>query len=1073
MILTGEINVFLMRFVKRPYYYRKSLSRKRSILLTQIICAISMAMPAIILPDAGAGSIWMSSSFDDFNGAGMALGNCRLNLSGEGFYVELNATGDWRQLFPKQSPNSNVNFAMAPIGNENKLVLFGGDEHYDGSYRWLNETWVYDIDNNSWSQMFPEQSPHWLESSAMATIYNDDKVVLFGGFGPGFANETWIYDLGDDQWTRLNPDESPGARYAHSMASIPKTNDILLFGGRGAGFLYDDTWIFNTTTLTWKNAFPHEHPSERAFSALAPIGDDGKVLLFGGENLNDTWVYEYDTNNWIEQHPPTSPINRTGEGLAPILHKDAIILYGGSKPGPVILGDTWIYDLTNDDWEQQSTFHTPIVAGTCGLATIQNDESIIYYGDHETWVFNFSMFSPMGYYCSPFFDTGGSSDFMSIYWTARCPQYTSIVFQIRTANTTSSIRTVGFLGPDGTNNTFYYENNADIWWGHLGDRYIQYKAILRTSAPDHTPSLETVKIFYNRIPGPPGESISSSNGWTNESHPFLAWDFNDTDSISQSGFELQLNSTTDFADPEYSSGLVDSNLSSYRANDSIPDGIWFWRIRTRDIDGDWGPFGAVWKIGIDTVPPLDFKVYVSPPKWTNDPCQITFKTSDRLSGIAGYDVWIDGKDYGLHESPYAIPHMNDGEHMVDVWAVDLAGNRAGAKASVFIDNDRPEPFEPLANPAGWNNGSVEISFLAKDNGSGIEHYAGSIDGGPFSPETTPWILGGLADGEHAVIVRAYDWVGNFRDGSVEIYTDGTPPGGLLLSLSPAGWTNSSPQLAFSAFDPLSKISHFEVKAGAGAFISRTSPCSLDDLPDGLDLVTVRVFDNAGNFFDGNITARIDKTPPNPFSLNITPDGWTCTPPNVQFSTTDNTSGIDYYRMRIDDANYSTASSPEVPSALTDGIHNVTVRAFDKSGNFREATGRIFLDATPPSNVSLKLAFGKRTGSQLHTTLFLSANDNTSGLDRMCFSNDGSTYSGWEPFSQVKNWSIPASGDKLKIYVKVMDKAGNEADPVLADVNVPRSAQNNSMGVAFAVAVAILVCSAVMSLSFVRNRRRKS
>ena len=75
-------------------------------------------------------------------------------------------------------PTARENHAMATIHGEDKIVLYGGD---DGSSN--DETWVYDLSDNMWYEMYPTESGGSLGakvSHEMATIYGDDKVVLFG-----------------------------------------------------------------------------------------------------------------------------------------------------------------------------------------------------------------------------------------------------------------------------------------------------------------------------------------------------------------------------------------------------------------------------------------------------------------------------------------------------------------------------------------------------------------------------------------------------------------------------------------------------------------------------------------------------------------------------------------------------------------------------------------------------------------------------------------------------------------------------------------------------------------------------
>lgn len=98
--------------------------------------------------------------------------------------------------------------------------------------------------------------------------------------------------------------------------------------------------------------------------------------------------------------------------------------------------------------------------------------------------------------------------------------------------------------------------------------------------------------------------------------------------------------------------------------------------------------------------------------------------------------------------------------------------------------------------------------------------------------------------------------------------------------------------------------------------------------------------------------KVDSTPPADFEVNIAPSSRTSsTTPVIQFLTTDVFSGIDHYDLKIIPLSigggdegasglFIEAVSPYVPSTLDLGSYDVVVRAYDKSGNYREVTERL-------------------------------------------------------------------------------------------------------------------------------------
>jgi PKD repeat protein len=92
---------------------------------------------------------------------------------------------------------------------------------------------------------------------------------------------------------------------------------------------------------------------------------------------------------------------------------------------------------------------------------------------------------------------------------------------------------------------------------------------------------------------------------------------------------------------------------------------------------------------------------------------------------------------------------------------------------------------------------------------------------------------------------------------------------------------------------------------------------------------------------------------------------------------------------------------------------------------------IRFDKTPPTG-TLRIADGAARTAELVVGLSLQAQDALSGLAEMRFSNDGSTWSAWEPFASSKpGWDLsgfggnPDPGQKT-VYAELRDRAGNVA-----------------------------------------------
>jgi hypothetical protein len=130
---------------------------------------------------------------------------------------------------------------MAYIGGD-QVLLFGG---WDGTND-NDETWVYDLSADIWTQQAPSSKPSARTVHAMAYL-GEDQVLLFGGRnGSNNNDETWIFDLGETSWTFDANTTQPSARYSHQLSesSMDGSSLLVLFGGEEASGYDDETWVF-------------------------------------------------------------------------------------------------------------------------------------------------------------------------------------------------------------------------------------------------------------------------------------------------------------------------------------------------------------------------------------------------------------------------------------------------------------------------------------------------------------------------------------------------------------------------------------------------------------------------------------------------------------------------------------------------------------------------------------------------------------------------------------------------------------------------------------------------------------
>src|SRR3990170_2882822 len=149
-------------------------------------------------------------------------------------------TNGWTNMNPAMHPRGLEAPALAYDSGSDRVVLFGG---YTGSAL-SDETWAYDFNANAWTAKNPGARPSARWTHAMAYDARSDRVILFGGAtGSGPIGETWAYDSDADSGTNMNPSRGPSGRSQPAMAYDSGSDRIVLFGGADyyMGWYSDET----------------------------------------------------------------------------------------------------------------------------------------------------------------------------------------------------------------------------------------------------------------------------------------------------------------------------------------------------------------------------------------------------------------------------------------------------------------------------------------------------------------------------------------------------------------------------------------------------------------------------------------------------------------------------------------------------------------------------------------------------------------------------------------------------------------------------------------------------------------
>ncbi len=238
----------------------------------------------------------------------------------------------WMDMQPAVSPPLRSLHAMAYDSKSDRVILFGGYAVIDGTV--FGDTWGYDYDTNSWSNVSPAVSPSPRLMHAMGYDSESDRMILFGGEGPTYASlqDTWAYDFDQNRWFEEVPSSALAARYAHAMSYDSEADRIILFGGSALGRLTNETWAYDANTRTWEARQPRSSPPARYEFAMAYDVHSRRTVLFSGQvespTANDTWSYDYETNAWFQRGVTVAPPWRFWHAMAYDSESDRIVLFG-------------------------------------------------------------------------------------------------------------------------------------------------------------------------------------------------------------------------------------------------------------------------------------------------------------------------------------------------------------------------------------------------------------------------------------------------------------------------------------------------------------------------------------------------------------------------------------------------------------------------------------------------------------------------------------------------------------------------------------------------------------------------
>lgn len=267
------------------------------------------------------------------------------------------------------------------------------------------------------------------------------------------------------------------------------------------------------------------------------------------------------------------------------------------------------------------------------------------------------------------------------------------------------------------------------------------------------------------------------------------------------------------------------------------DGSHTFTVRATDAAGNTGVTSYTWTI--DTVNPV-VTILSKPPDPTNQ-TTATFTFSSNKVGST-FQCKRDALSFVPCTSPLSYNSLDPGDHTFSVKASD--GLHSGLPTTYTWKIDvTPPPAPSIAGGPGNPTNGTSASFVFSDSEGGLS-FGCQLDGGVFSPCSSPAAYSGLADGAHTFAVQATDAAGN--TGPAASYgwlVDTVAPDTTITTKPTAVSSSASATFGFTSSEPGSS---FACSLDGGALASCSSPQTYAALADGTHTFRVGAADAAGN-----------------------------------------------------------------------------------------------------------------------------------------------------------------------------------------------------------------------------------
>ena len=208
---------------------------------------------------------------------------------------------------------------------------------------------------------------------------------------------------------------------------------------------------------------------------------------------------------------------------------------------------------------------------------------------------------------------------------------------------------------------------------------------------------------------------------------------------------------------------IDKGTQTSHTLENLTEGKHTVEIKAVDKAGNYGVATLIFYV--DLTPPTITITSPTNASYINSAdVTVSWSGEDALSGIDHYEIRIDGGNWtnvGLNTS-YTFTGLSNGQHIVDIKAIDKVGHEAIVRCVFIVDTIAPEiTIQYPINGSELTEGTIVINWTATDN-IGIQEYCVYVNDelkATLTPDITSYEIK-LKAGTYTIKVVVVDLAGN-------------------------------------------------------------------------------------------------------------------------------------------------------------------------------------------------------------------------------------------------------------------------------------------------------------------------